>query len=902
MKIFKSNFYFYMYQHFIFLFLFLNCKNELTYQEFQTNFGYIRSFSESPILKEESSVKPLTLLNEEINLFHKFIISTLEDTDTFGNPNCLYFLSETFKNYTLSTLKFIQDSSHSLSKLGSYQDCKYKIYYNYTDNTTSNYLNYSYILFYTPSSLVNPRPTLFSVCIPHIDYCQNEDYGIILESFNLKTEFFDSTQIGGVEVYVINDDTKKPNDKFYIGSIVLGIFALILLCEIFPSIPVCLFKCCFKKKTISQNNLKNSKKDKILKKIDIYETSSLSNLEKSFDLRDSIGEIMGVESNAGINNDSGISFLKGLRGICLMLYILGENLEAVYQYPVKKSERIYFNTKTLSFLYFFNRLTKNLFLSISSFSLCFKILCYFDNEIEQNELKNENIKIDDINSELINNTIKEYEEEDEIIEINNKKSRKNSKNKKSLSSSSSKSNRSPENLSGSNTKKNNSGSFSSIEKSKSGKKSFNSGDLTNIPTISQYNVIMKDKKLLYNKISFKSFFRFLFRQFYKYILFVGVILYLRYFYYDFVSSMGENPMWEFIKNSYVNKLEKNHMLAIVFLYFPFYSKVNSDVAYAPYDIIILEISLFIVCSLILFITYKINFRFDLILFIMFLVGIGLKIILYFIIEGRTGSVYEEYFFPSKGFTNNKWKFIFNNPLYYIPCTSIGLFFGLVNYAIQKSAKNIKDFRDKLYLSIPIKFINRLRKKAYLFSVIFSIIFFILFFWCGFSYYAMFLSEDKLTEDSLANNFFNNKFINIYYSIDIDIMVFTIFLAIIPFNLIGENSFMSFLKHEYWNILSRPYFSFMLIIQVTGNNIIYRMNTNVELNIYCVLFFSIINFIFGIVVGSFLYTFFEVPLKKLNKFILSKKEDNKNEEEIEEEDEPINLEPFGKEERISDTAL
>ena len=65
---------------------------------------------------------------------------------------------------------------------------------------------------------------------------------------------------------------------------------------------------------------------------------------------------------------------------------------------------------------------------------------------------------------------------------------------------------------------------------------------------------------------------------------------------------------------------------------------------------------------------------------------------------------------------------------------------------------------------------------------------------------------------------------------------------------------------------------------------------------------IINFIFAIVIGSFLYTFFEVPLKKLNKFILSRKDDNDNDEaDIDEEDGDINLGPFA-EGRVSDTDL
>lgn len=885
---------FYLYKYFTFLTLFLCYQNTLIKEEMFNDYTDLKSFSESQNFKEESSAKPLTLMTDEVGLFQKFIVATIND-DTPVDPNCIHFLSENFMKYPLLTLKFIQDSSHSLSKLGSYQDCKYKIYYNSTDNTTTEKYNYSYILFYTSATPVNKRPTLFSVCVPDTSECKEGDYQYLLEAFNDKTNFFDSTQIADVKAYILNDNNKKPNKLFYIGAIVIGIFGLMLLCEIFPSIPVCLFKCCFKKKFL-KNKLENSNQKR---NYEAYEISSLSKLEKSFDLRDSIGEIMGVESNAGINNDSGLSFLKGLRGICLMLFILGTALEVVYQYPVKKSEQTFFNKYSLSFLYFFNRFSKNFFLSISSFSLCYKLLCYFDNEIEQNELKSLNIKIENINPELISN-IKEEEEEDHLNEIN--KSKKHSK-KKNLNTT--KKTKNSDSLSGSNSKKNtsSSGSFSSLENLTKSKKS-NSGDLSQFPTLSKVNAYITDKTRVYSKLSFTSFFLFIFRQIYKYFLFVGIILILRYCYYDIVSYMGEYPMWEFMKNFYVNELTKDHMLSIVFLYLPFYPKINKGIHYEPYDIIILEISLFIICSLILFAIYKTNFRLDILLIAMFFVGIGIKIGTYLIILSRDDSVFIEYFYPSKGFTNNEWKFILNNPFYYIPSISIGLFFGLLNYAIQKSADKIENFKNKIYLTIPILFINKLKRRAYLYCFIFSIIFVILFIWCGMSFNSMFLSDEKLNEDSLAKSFFENIFINIYYSVDLDILIFILFLAIIPYNLIGENAFISFLKHEYWNILSRPYYSFMLIAQVTGTNIIYRMNTNVELNIYCVLFFGIINFIFAIVLGSFLYTFFEVPFKKLNKFIFSRKDDSDNdndEADIEGEGEDINLGPFA-EGRVSDTEL
>jgi hypothetical protein len=866
---------------FLVISLFISYISSLNNEENAINVD-IKNFESKEVSQDQSTVIPLTLLTEEINLFQNYIIATLDDEEVFATPNCLFDLQNIFRNYSLATVKLIHDSSHSFSKLGSYRDCKYKIYYDSTNNSiTSDNLNYSYVLFHTPFSSFNQKSSLFSLCVPKTKDCKETDYVNILQSFNMKTEFIDTTQLGGTIAYILNKDDDKENLNF-IGIIVISFFGFFLLCEIFPCIPVNLFKCCFKKKIISEGKIK-SKKTKN-KKIEIYEISNLSSLEKSFDLKESIGEIYGVESNAGINNDSGISFLKGLRGICLMLYILGETLQQIYQYPVKRSEKSgFFNEITLSFIFFFNRFTKNLFLSISSFSLCYKILCYFDNEIEKNELKNINIKIiEDFNQISIETS--KLEKSEESLEIQMKKNKKLDDSQKIKdkinpdspdTSKSSESNCLKNNLSNTGISPNMSNNISKV-----GKKSFSSSDLSKMPTISQINnTYILDSKL-YNKITFKSFFVFIFRQFYKYFLFVSIFLIFRFSYYDFASK-GENPMWEFIKNSFIKKINKGQILAIIFLYLPFYAEANNGFLSDPYDIVILEISLFIVCSIILFAIYKTNIRFDIYLLIMIYFGILIKIVIYSLIQKFNTSVYADYFYPSKGFVNNEWRFIFNNIFYYIPCISIGLFFGLVNYAIQKSAKKISQFRSKIYLSIPISFVNILRKRPYQFSFFFSFIFITIFIWCGLSYYFLFMNITDLNEDSLAKSFYENHYINIYYSIDIDIIVLFIFLAIIPFNLMGENNIINFLKHEYWNILSKPYYSYMLIIQLNGINTLYRMNTNVSLDIYSITFFSITNFIFGILIGALLYTFFEVPFKKLNKFIMSKNDDNKIEEDIEE---------------------
>ena len=824
-----------------------------------------REISYAQNLKDDDTSKPLTFFSEEAQLFQNYVKAALEENIS-ADPNCVSYLTDIYVSSIFPSVKLIRDSSHTFYRLGSYQDCKHKIYYDPNDESiNSGNISYNYLLFYTPPDDINFRPVLFSICVPNVTDCEEKDYINILESFNMKADIIDTSYFGGIETYILDDSMKNVGKHFYIGLIVVAFCLIIFLFGFFPGIVSFLFKCCFKKKYSKS------------KSIDIYKTRSLIKLEKAFDIKESIAEI--YTKDIGVGYDTGISFVKGIRGIFLFFFILGNTLEIVYQYPLQQNFNQYFNTNSLSFLFFFNRCSKSVFIGFSAFTLCFKILCFFDNEIERKELKDLNIKLDYVNPDAINSSIQEDENK-------RKRSKHKLKKRKSLdgspNSSKSSGSRSPENtFNVSGTKKNNlSGTTSEISSSKMNLSKSSSGDLTKMPVMSKINSVIAEIKF-YNKLSFTSFLIFFFRQFYKFFLFIIVVLFYRYFYYDFIAVTTENPMWQFIKHSYIDKLNTDYLCSIIFLYFPFYLEANNEIKYDFFDIIILEISLFILFSFVLFIFYKKNFRLDIFLIVLFVIGLAIKVVVYLVIISPKmkdqGTVYDDYFYPSKGFTNKKYKLILNNPLYFFASISIGLFFGLVNYAIQKSAKNIKDWKDKLYLTIPIWFVNKLKKRPGIYSIIFLLVFIFYFIWCGLSYKALFISDESLKEDYTAKKFFDSQSINIYFSLDVDIFVFILFLAMTPINLIGENAISSFLEHEYWNMFSRPYFSFMLLVQTVGSNILYRMNTQVNNNITTILFFTIINIISSIIFGMLLYILLEVPLKKVNKFILSKKE---SEEDIE----------------------
>ena len=379
---------------FILIFHLFHLSFSLSRKQRREILSYLLEKGTSPInqnLNDEEGFKPLTFLTEESQLFQDYIKITL-DKNIEANPNCIDYLSAIYESSIFPTMKLIRDSSHSLSKLGSYYDCKYQILYDSkNESLTSGDISYDYVLFYNSPEGVNLRPVLFSLCVPNATDCTKDDYSYILNAFNARTDFLDTSYLGGIETYIINDSNKKLNDNFYIGVTIVAFCLIIFLFGFFPGIPVFLFKCCFKK-----NFLKS-------KKIDIYETSGLIQLEKAFDIKESISEI----ASKGIKYDSGISFIKGLRVIFLLFFIFGNTLETVYQYPLQKNYKEYFNDNFLSFLFFFNRCSKSVFLSLSAFTLCFKILCFFDNEIEQNELKNFDIKLENLNPDVINNSMQD---------------------------------------------------------------------------------------------------------------------------------------------------------------------------------------------------------------------------------------------------------------------------------------------------------------------------------------------------------------------------------------------------------------------------------------------------------------------------------------------------------------
>ena len=78
-----------------------------------------------------------------------------------------------------------------------------------------------------------------------------------------------------------------------------------------------------------------------------------------------------------------------------------------------------------------------------------------------------------------------------------------------------------------------------------------------------------------------------------------------------------------------------------------------------------------------------------------------------------------------------------------------------------------------------------------------------------------------------------------------------FLFIIFIFLSGDNFMISFLEHQYWNFVARPYFSFLILINSISYYIFYQIESRVKIEFFNILFNSINDDCIIIIAGDYI---------------------------------------------------
>lgn len=504
-----------------------------------------------------------------------------------------------------------------------------------------------------------------------------------------------------------------------------------------------------------------------------------------------------------ITNDNGLSIITGLRGLAMIFFIIGSTFKHLYDSPV----RIFVPEVIQGFVNFFRfvlvlfglRYAKNILFALSAFTLIYKMINYLDDDEDKNQNNNYDVSFED----------SDYDNEFSFnIEGTINKNEENSSNQ---------------------------------------------DDQFNF--LDQYS-----KKRMRLKVV--SLFYFIFRQAYKYIIFIFGVVIFKYCLYESLAILSSpTPVWFYFKEAIINSFDPlMHFLSNIFLYSSFSIKTffNFDLFMMAYN----EIFFFIIFSIVIFIGYKWNKRLDVFFIVLLLLCIISKALLtIFLPDIQKG----EFFYPSKVYQKTYYSFILSNPLYNMPSALIGLFFGLVYFSVQNPIKatNIRRF-----LIIPNAISNALLTNKILKLVLF-VVNLIVFFACVmlFLYTFPFYSNTNVF-------FFDNTIVNIVALYDVDIGLISFFMFILSLFLLGNNFFITFLTNDYWNFISRPFFLFLVDMNIISYYIFYQSESTVKLELFNLLFYSLLIFLVMLVVNSFLFIFVEIPLKKLNKLIIKTSEMNK----------------------------
>ena len=435
-----------------------------------------------------------------------------------------------------------------------------------------------------------------------------------------------------------------------------------------------------------------------------------------------------------------------------------------------------------------------------------------------------------------------------------------------------------------------------------------------------------DRNVINNSVGFLCI-KFIFYQSHKYILLILLLLFQRYSLYQifrFDQLGGETPLWKYFHLFILSKPSIGQFIYSFFLIRYFGPSIEEESRkgnnilhyfWLPFN----EIFFFIIGVLLITIGFKKKYRIDIIILILIPIIFIVKIIYSFLIVifyESNDKIPLKKIIPTYYFSFFNYGKFMINPLFNLPYFFIGMYFGLMNYTIQKgifklnktsfysnnTKKNENDnessqedsdyditsstktnniskeeeeenkniYSSELtkmpFLITPVIFVQWHRKQNIIHLLILILIFVILFFFFIILYYC---GELKYILE--------NTFINIIYRIDIEFIVLFVHWGAFIIFLKANNFAAIFLGHVFWTMLTKPYFSFILIINSILLFIFYHSETLIEINSMNIFLYSLIGGTVTFIFTILFYIFYELPYKRLIHLIFSLRNESENSE-------------------------
>jgi hypothetical protein len=379
----------------------------------------------------------------------------------------------------------------------------------------------------------------------------------------------------------------------------------------------------------------------------------------------------------------------------------------------------------------------------------------------------------------------------------------------------------------------------------------------------------------YKELKLIHLLRFILYQGYKYLLFILFVCYFKFSFYDIVNLfITPSPMWVYLKKNIIDKMTNWDFLGTLLLFHP-YTCSDSETLNI-FWIAESEITFFILTTVIVFICYKKNFRMDWLFLILYILLFSYKIYFYFYLN-----IYP-ILYPALGNYTDRHASFYQSPIYNYTFFITGVFFGMVNYVIQKSVnENSIKSSGKKYLKFPMYFVKFYKENRSMKVIAITVLGLAIILFMAMSYPILYTLIGKGEEDPYLELFNSHKELNLFYLLDTELFIIILMTVFTSLFILGDNFFVDFFSHDYWSFISRSYYSFILICDIMIIYIFYQSETRIKLEIFNILFFSLFTVSCIVCSSIFIHITLETPYKKLSKNLWTVEHLEKNQFSFEE---------------------
>ncbi len=813
----------------------------------------------------ESIENNITKTSQTVKFFlQKFIF---DSTKNKNDVSTYRFCSESYykmKNYKFQnkTGFFIVRINKKESAIEEYTKNKEKYSPCLNNINLTDCSNLTIIPF--PSFRLDDLSYSFGFCLPMID-CKNliKNYqNLIIKAFLGVSNVLDlnekheSRELNIILIKNMGKNYEIKIDIFdFMSFIPLYIIIFIILFMCFSKLPQFLFKSCFQK---DNNQIKKSKN---------FDRTQFNNFSKKFFLRANLEELFNYKNPPEkINNETGLSYIKGIRGLSMIFASFGFLLICLLNSPVSIYSAYDFSDllKNLFYSIFFGgiRYAPRLLLSCSGYILVYKFICFLDEK----------------NDEEIEKKMKEYNENKNSNEISLSQINENDNENENDNDN--------ENENDNNDDDNNTHN------------EINDDNLfENSKKKSQHENLIRRKRKV-EDVKFSFLFEFYFHQIHKYIFYILVLSFCLFslpILYKIEASLYSNnlkrvflsPTWQLFLSYYINPIfnSLDHNISSLDInatsnnYYQFlnltlgytstysfhYQDYGSENFLYFFWLFSNEFIFFIVSTFFLFIGYKYKIHIDKFFKFVIVITVIAKLIIFCIYEPfRNSSLY---------YYVNYFGSFFVNPLYNYIYYSIGIYFGSINYIIQKRISYVDvENQEKPFLMSFIPVVNFYQIKGNLMKI-FNLFLLIFIISSNFLYYIYAKIYDKDHDSRIYLNEFETQvfsfFNHFYLSFDIEIVVYLTHLCCCLYFIDNNNFINDLLSNPFWSILNKLYTSFLLVLNPTILFILFQSGMRINLNIYNCIFYTLISDFIAFIICVLCYIFFELPSKRIVKLILNK---------------------------------